>query len=142
MQSSADMEQKPTNFVRRTFGVVIAMSPLALLLASIIFGIFQRQQSSFAGIGFMIPAAGFAVINFYLSFIRPRLFHLRHGSMNGYHFVSGFPVVGSILVALGALFGFGAIGSGLIGGASFCLDTCGSGWFVIATWRDRSLWDR
>jgi hypothetical protein len=135
------MEQKPTNFVRRTFGVVVASLPLVLSLASVVFGSFQHRQPTFAGIGFMIPAAFFAVFNFHLSFIRPHLFRFRHGSMDGYRFVSGIPVVGSILIALGSLFSFGAIGSALIGCASFCLDTGGSGWFVIATWKDRSFWD-
>jgi hypothetical protein len=41
----------------------------------------------------------------------------------------------------GALFSFGAVGTALIGICAFALDTGGTGWFVVSTWRDRSLWD-
>ena len=129
------------NFTRRAFGGTLAFLPLALLLVSLIYGIARSQKSSFAGVGFMIGAAAFAILNFHLSFIRPRLFHRRHGSMDGYRFVSGLPMIGTVLVVLGALSGFGAVGSALIGIASFALNTGGSGWFIIATWRDHSLWD-
>lgn len=141
MPLNADMNRRPVSFVRRTLGGVIAFSPLALSLVSVFSGLLQHRQSNFIGVGFMIPAAAFAAINFYLSFIRPRLFYRRHGSMVGYHFISGIPIIGSILVFWGALHGFGAIGSALIGVVSFCLDTGGSGWFVIATWKDQSFWD-
>jgi hypothetical protein len=140
MHISTD-QQRPTNIVRRAFGVVLAFSPLALLLASIAVGITRSQRPHFAGVGFIVAASVVAVLNFYLSFIRPRLFLLRRGSMDGYRHVSVFPMLGTILLTLGALFGFGAIGSALIGIGAFALDTGGSAWFLICTWRDRSFWD-
>jgi hypothetical protein len=109
---------------------------------SLIVGLTRSRQTTFAGVGFMIGAAAVAVLNFHLSFIRPRLFFVRRGSMDGYRFISGLPMVGTVLVVLGTFVGFGAVDSALIGIAAFALDTGGSGWFVIATWRDRSLWDR
>jgi hypothetical protein len=90
----------------------------------------------------MIAATALAAVNFYLSFIRPRLHSLRRGSMDGYRHISGIPVVGTLLLTMGALFGFGAVGSTLIGIGAFAFDTGGSVWFVIATWRDQSFWDR
>ena len=141
MHMSADQQQKPTNYARRAFGASLAFSPLLLLLASLVVGIIRSQQPSFAAVGFMIGAAAFAILNFHLSFIRPRLYLFRHGSMDGYRFVSGLPIVGTVLAILGAFFGFGAIGSAIIGIAAFALDTGGSGWFVVATWRDHSFWD-
>ena len=90
---------------------------------------------------FMLAAAVIAAINFHLSFIRPRFFRFRRGSMDGYRHVSGIPIVGTLLLSIGALSGFGAIGSALIGIGAFVLDTGGSAWFIVATWRDRSLWD-
>jgi hypothetical protein len=62
--------------------------------------------------------------------------------MDGYRHVSGFPMIGTVLLSLGAVFSFGAIGSALIGLVAFALDTGGSVWFVTATWRDRSFWDK
>ena len=138
---SADQPKKPTNYARRSFGVVLALLPLALLFASIIVGLIQPLKAHFAAAGVMIAAAVVAVINFYLSFIRPRLFSLRRGSMDGYRHVSGIPIIGTLLLSIGALLGFGSIGSALIGIGAFVLDTGGSVWFVIATWRDRSFWD-
>jgi len=139
MQMSAD-QKRPTNLARRAFGVVLALSPLALLLTSLAIGITRSQQAHFAGIGFMVGAAAVAFWNFYLSFIRPRLFWLRRRSMDGYRHVSGLPMIGTVLLTLGALFGFGAIGSALIGVGAFVLDTGGSVWFLVCTWRDRSFW--
>lgn len=138
---SKQPENTRTNLTRRAFGVMLAFSPLALSIASLAIGIIKGQQSSFAGVGFVIGAAVMAAHNFYLSFVRPYLFRIRCGSMDGFRFVSGVPIVGSILVVLGALFGFGAVGTALIGIIVFLLDTGGSGWIVIATWRDRSFWD-
>jgi hypothetical protein len=46
-----------------------------------------------------------------------------------------------VLLSLGAVARFGAIGSALIGLVAFALDTGGSLWFVIALWRDRSFWN-
>jgi hypothetical protein len=114
----------------------------SLRIASIIFGILGSRRPHFAAVGLMIAAAVVAVLNFYLSFIRPRLFSLRRGSMDGYRHVSGFPMIGTVLLSLGAVFSFGAIGSALIGLVAFALDTGGSVWFVTATWRDRSFWDK
>jgi hypothetical protein len=141
MHMSGDQSQKPTNHARRSFGVVLALLPLALLFSSIIVGITRTQHSHFAAVGVMIAAAVVAAINFYLSFIRPRVFSLRHGSMDGYRYVSGIPFIGTLLLSIGAMLGFGSIGSALIGIGAFALDTGGSVWFVIATWRDRSFWD-
>jgi hypothetical protein len=141
MQMDAE-PRKPRNLARRTFGVALAFSPMALLLASIIVGVMGSQRPHFTGIGFMVVAAIIAAFNFYLSFIRARLFSWRRGSMDGYRHVSGFPMIGTICLTMGALFGFGAIGSALVGIGALAADTGGSVWFVIATWRDSSLWDK
>lgn len=89
-----------------------------------------------AAIVVMLVASGFAVLNFYLSFIRGRIKRdadKRH--------VSGVPIVGTVLVVVGAVVGFG---SALIAGAGIvatALDTGGTVWFLASTWNDASLWD-
>ena len=90
----------------------------------------------------MLAAALLAALNFYLSFIRPLVFRRLHGSMTGFRHVSGIPMVGTVLAVFGALFGFGAAGSALLGLACIGIDTGGSVWFLVCTWRDRSFWDR
>lgn len=138
---NSGLQPKTKNYFRRVFWSGLAFSPLVILLVSLVFGIMRRNLPDFAAIGFMIPAAVLAFLNFYLSFIRPRFYFSRHGSMAGYRFKSGVPLVGTLLVVLGAVFGFGSIWSTIIGIIAFSFDTGGSGWFVIATWRDQSLWD-
>jgi len=128
--------------IRRTLGVAVCFSPVVLLLASVCFGLVRERSAWSAGIGFMFAAAFFAALNFYLSFVRPPLFRLLHGSMDGFRHVSGIPGIGTILVLLGGAFGFGAMATAVLGLACIGFDTGGSVWFLIATWRDSSFWDR
>jgi hypothetical protein len=133
-----------TNVLRRALGIALAFSPAALLLTSIVFGVIQSHRSFFFGLGWVIPSLLIAVLNFYLSFIRPLLFHVGsrwQSQLRPYRHVSGLPAIGTILISIGALLSFGAVGTALIGICAFALDTGGAGWFVISTWRDRSLWD-
>jgi hypothetical protein len=55
--------------------------------------------------------------------------------------VSGLPLVGTLLVVLGGIAGFGDWRVGVIGLVVLALDTGGSPWFLVATWRDSGLWD-
>ena len=119
----ANVKRKtPTNIPRRAIGVALCFAPLAALLASLAVGITHPQTSRFAGVGFMIAAAVIALLN---------------AILRG----SGVPILGTILLSIGVLDGFGATGSAVIGLATFVLDTGGSGWFVLSTWRDRGFWD-
>jgi len=90
----------------------------------------------------VIPGLLIAVLNFYLSFLRPVLFHVAlrwQSQLRPYGHVSGLPIIGTILLSIGALLSFGAVGTALIGICAFALDTGGTGWFVTSTWRDRAL---
>ena len=81
-----------------------------------------------------------AGINLYLLYLRPRRYRRRQGADVGYHFVSGLPTVGNLLVVGGC---FAAFGSGLVGGWGLLValaDPDGLAWFPIRTWRDASLW--
>jgi hypothetical protein len=81
------------------------------------------------------------LFNFYLSFVRPVLFRWRYGSLEQYRFVSGVPGVGTILVVIGGLLGFGSVVTASVGLAAMLLDTGSSIWFLLATWNDSSFWD-
>jgi len=139
---SLGLPQRPYKFKKRIFGTTAALAPLILLIVSIVFGVLKQRQSNSVGIGCMVAAFAVALINFYLSFVRPLFFRFRNGSMNNFRFISGIPIVGTILIVLGALFGFGSVGVGAIGLLPVALDTGGSGWFLIATWKDGSLWEK
>jgi hypothetical protein len=129
------------NIARRILGLALGTAPLWLMFASMGFGLAVPERPLFAGAGFMAAAMVCAVLNFNLSFVRPRLHFSRHGDMGNYRHVSGFPGIGTALALLGTLFGFGAIGTAVLGLAVMALDTGGSLWFLVSTWRDRSFWD-
>ena len=128
------------NFRRRSIGLVICVSPVILLLASITFGL-MRPRSPTSGLGWTFAALMFGLLNFYLSFVRPAVFRWRYGSLEQYRFVSGFPMVGTILVLVGGLLGFGSVVTASVGLVAMSLDTGSSIWFVLATWKDSSFWD-
>jgi len=138
---SAENKKAKLNFMRRGIGLFLGLLPLLLLMASIGYGFIHNARPKFAAVGWIIAAAVIALSNFHLSFIRPRIYFYRHGSMEGYHFVSGVPVVGTFLILFGALFSFGAIGTAIFGIVAYVIDTGGFIWFTKATWRDRSFWD-
>lgn len=126
--------------VRRLFWASVAFSPLAVAIASVVFGTDKPKHANFFGIGFVAVGALVAAINFYLSFIRFPLYIARHHSKKGFQFVSGIPMIGSICIISGVLSAFGSVDIALVGVAAFVLDTGGSGWFIVSTWRDGSLW--
>lgn len=89
----------------------------------------------------MVVAIAFAALNFYLSAVRPLVFRRRNGSLDGCKHVSGLPGIGSLVVVVGAVVGFGS-GLCVALGLATGLDVGGLVWFLITTWRDSSLWDR
>jgi hypothetical protein len=121
MQASAAPKSR-INIPRRALGIALCFAPMAALLASLAVGIAHPQGSRFTGGGFMIAAAVIALLNV-----------VTRGSV--------IPILGTVLLCFGVLDGFGATGTAILGLAVFVLDTGGSGWFVVSTWRDRGLWD-
>jgi len=87
------------------------------------------------------PVAGIATfiaaINFHFSFVRPFLYRRSHGSMDGYRFVSSFPVVGTLFAVIAVIVGFGAVGTASVCLAATAFDTGGGHWYVYSTWRQR-----
>jgi hypothetical protein len=79
------------------------------------------------------------LLNFYLSFVRPVLFRWRDGSLEPYRHVSGYPIVGTILVVVGGLLGFGSVVTASVGLVAMSLDTGSSIWSLLA--KDSSFWD-
>lgn len=71
-----------------------------------------------------------SLLNFYLSFVRYLIFRWRGGSANDYHWISGYPLVGSILVVLSLLLmpaSFWLLWFGIV---CAVLDTGGLHWFA------------
>jgi hypothetical protein len=139
---SEENKKVKLNLWRRGSGLLLGLMPLLLIIASIVYGLARSPQPKFAAVGWMIAAGVFAALNFFLSFIRPPfLLYVLRIPKQKYKHVSGLPMIGSILLCLGIIFSFGSIGSALLGLICFAFDTGGSVWFLIATWKDSSLWD-
>lgn len=130
-----------TNCIRRAIGAACCLSPVILLTFSLVAAMGDEPQKAFAFIWLALGSLLIALLNFFLSFVRPWLLAKRHGSLDGFRNVSGFPMVGTILAVLAGLLGFGASWTSIVGMVAMVLDTGGSLWFLAATWHDRSLWD-
>lgn len=121
-------------------GIVVCFAPVLLLLASVGFW-FAGRGGGYAALSTAVVGLLFGVLNSYLSFVRPWRYRRRHGSMNGYRFVSGLPLFGTLSVVLAGLLGFGELPTAVVGLLALALDTGGSPWFLVQTWRDRGMWD-
>jgi hypothetical protein len=127
--------------VRRVVGVILGISPALLLLSSLAYGLAHDVPTRLVVVAWMAVALLIGALNFYGSFIAPRRYARKHGSMAGYRHVSGMPAIGTILIVAIAIVGFGDWVCSILGSVAFAIDTGGSVWFVISTWRDESLWD-
>jgi hypothetical protein len=137
--SDVGSERPRWNHGRRALGVAICLAPVFLLVVSPLVG--EPSEGWARGLGLVICALPVAFLNFYLSVIRPALYKRRRGSMDGYRHTSGIPIFGNLLVVIGGVVGFGDWRTASVGLVALALDTGGLPWFLIATWRDRSLWD-
>ena len=72
-----------------------------------------------------------SLTNFYLSFLRYPLFRLRGGAPEDYHWMSGYPLVGSLVVLICLPFVFSNAWLFWIGIICAALDTGGVHWFLI-----------
>ncbi len=133
---------KRTSYIRRGIGFLVAAAPVAPLVASLVHGVTRGSESRRLGLAVTLAALAIAALNFHLSFLRERLYLRANGSREGYRNVSVVPIVGTALVVVGAVLGFGSSICATLGLLAVALDTGGFTWFVICTWGDASLWDR
>ncbi len=136
------LEPTKTSCVRRAIGICICCSPVLLAGCSMVKAITHSAPARPLTLGLLVLAALVGGLNFYLSFLRGTIYRRAHDSMEGYRHVSGVPLVGTLLVVIGLVVGFGSLHCAVLGLVGLVLDTGGLPWFLIATWRDESLWDR
>jgi hypothetical protein len=128
------------NYLRRTFGAALCLSPVALLAASAAASPLLQRLSPL-GISLMVFGLLVGGVNLYLGAFRRPLYRWRHGTMQGCRNVSGFPCVGTVAVVLGGVVGFGDWRTAALGLVILAVDLAGLPWFLVATWRDTSFWD-
>jgi uncharacterized metal-binding protein len=98
-----------------------------------------QSASQFSGIWLAALALAFAMLNIWLSFLRPLWLAFRNkGKARN---VSGFPLVGTIFAILATVVGFGSLVTGIVALLALVLDPGGSVWLLLATWRDKALWN-
>jgi hypothetical protein len=61
--------------------------------------------------------------------------------MDGFRNVSGFPAIGNGLALIAGVVGFGDWRAASVGLFAVVFDLGGLPWFLVATWRDGSIWD-
>ena len=132
------------NYLTRAVGVIVCFAPVALFVTSLLFDLLSTRESWLersSVIGLAIGSFPLPCLNFYLTFVRPWRHIRRHGSLQGIRNVSVVPLLGTILIVLGGIFGFGDWRSATIGLVAVALDTGGLPWCLLATWHDHSFWD-
>lgn len=126
--------------VRRCCGILLGGAPLWIAFASLLRSA-VAPSAYHEGWWLLLPAIFFAGENVYTSWLRPWLYWRRHGSMEGYQHISGYPLIGNLFAVSALLVCFGNPWIAALGLATIAADTGGVPWFVLSTWRDRSLWD-
>lgn len=136
------MERSPRkNHTRRFIGVVVCSLPMVLAVICTAWAGVVSRPRYLTGLTLVIAACLLGCLNIYFAFIRRWMYQRKYGSIKGYRFVSGLPVIGTLLQIAGCIIAFGSPVVGLSGLLAVLLDTGGLLWFPIVTWKDSSLWD-
>jgi hypothetical protein len=133
------MKTYQRNRRRRAIGFSLAITPFSIVLGSFISPSLAPSPDIATTFGFI--GVGIATLNAWLSFGRPFLWKMRKGTMDGYRFISGLPIIGTIVGVFTCLTGFGEITPTLLALTIFMIDTAGLPWFTYATWKDQGFWD-
>lgn len=134
-------DQPRKNIARRVVGVALCTAPILLAVLCILWPRELPPAREWFGLVLVSVAGLLGCWNLYLAYGRPWLYVRRHASRAGYRFVSGLPVVGTLLQVGACVMAFG---SPVVGGCALLaalIDPDGLPWFPVHTWRDGSLWD-
>ena len=139
-EETAPVEIEPSNTTTMTFAgklgvIAICVLPVVLIGWSLAIAIGTGATSRGLALWFSYASLAIALLNQWLSFGRPMLHRLRHGSLDDYRFASGIPLIGSVLAAMAVVAGFGTLAASCISLASVVLDTGGLPWFLVSIWR-------
>ena len=125
---------------RRWIGTCVCLSPALLVVLSLAWGAVEEPHAPMPGLAWMGVALAVGLINVWFSFGRWWLHRARGGELSTFRRASGLPLLGTILVVLGGLVSFGSIPTAVVGVVVLAIDTGGTPWFLVMTWKDESLW--
>ena len=134
----------------RIIGILIALLPFALAWAGPILSAFGKPgiPQSIAEVSLLQKLSwaafllgGFiALLNAFLSFIRPLFLKLRARLPEEQHYVSGIPILASFLLMLSTIALYPRLWPCFAVSVLLLLDTGGPLWFLICTWKDDFVW--
>jgi hypothetical protein len=124
--------------VRRSLGILIGFAPAWLAIVSVAFR--PRRPSILSLIALGI-AALLAAFNFYVAFVRPWLFRLRHSNTDDLQHVSGIPAVASIIIVHVIIWNLGSRVIAVAALIILVIDVYGLPWTLVAIWKDRAFWE-
>jgi hypothetical protein len=136
--------------IRRLAAVIIALIPFVCAWSGSIANYlgYHRKSIFFKALDFyhIIPIGalvlgGFIIICNVCLLIHPLIYKLRHGSMDGYKHDSGIPLVGTLLILFYSIIKFPQAEMSIYLTIFLLADMTGPLWFVIFTWKDKSLWE-
>ncbi|HEX7151446.1 MAG TPA: hypothetical protein VF618_08170 [Thermoanaerobaculia bacterium] len=126
-------------------GVFTCLAFLAMAVVPVGIGVWAwRVPAHDAGtpwVAWGLVGVAFCVagVNAWLSWGRGVLYRRRHGSLEGYRFVSGFPLVGAGVAVLAVILAFGHDGVAAIALLSMVVAPGSPLWFLPVVWRQQ-LW--
>ncbi len=126
--------------MKRIIAIAVFLMPVVFIVLSLLF----NEEVHYAWHHYLLFGFGLFVtgLNVHTSWVRPYVYKALHGNLEGYKFISGIPMLGS-LAAFVALWHCGNSWTTIAVVISILvLDTGGIPWFIIATWRDDSLWGK
>ena len=128
---------------KRFIGIVVAIVPFGIVLALTMTN-WRILAGRLVYFGYVLFAIGglISCVNFYLSFLRYPVHRLLGGTKEDYHWVSGFPLFGTLTIIAGLPFLPWSMWLSLLTFVFLLIDTGGIPWFIIAVWRDDSFWRR
>ncbi len=137
-----DEPAPPKNILRRTIGVALCSLPLWLAVACAVWRRPVPGPIVRVAMVLVVLSGLVGCLNMHLLFVKPWLYRRRHGgSLEGFRFVSGLPVVGTLLQAGACFMAFGSVPVGVCALLTALIDTCGVPWIPVLTWKDSSFWD-
>lgn len=134
---------RATIVLRNSAIVAFIASPLAITILSANAALtgLHNSRIPFVCWALISFAAGIAVLNLYLAFVRPFLYSRRNANSLGcYRHVSGVPLVGSVLTTIAVLWAWGDLSVAVASLLILMIDTGGVVWLLASLRRDRSFW--
>lgn len=116
------------SMMQRIWFSLICLCPVAVVLASLITS-FIYPSDRRTGLGFAIVGLLFGIFHVYLA-LRRELYRRKHGSEEGFRYISGTPL-GALFTVLGIVLGFAHFSTAIVGLLAMLIDVNGLPWALV-----------